>query len=240
MLPPDLDVATALAIALIFVAWAAYAPLLGAFGRGTLNAQLHVVRRRWMRLSSARVNPTFDAVLLGHIINAVAFFASATLLVLAGLLGALVNVVNIHAMMRELHFAVPMSVSLFALKLAVVAFVLGLSFFSFTYALRKLTYTLALVGGLAEGEATGAARHQVEQAATVLTEAVKSFNNGIRGYYFAVAALFLFIGAAVSMLMTAAVLGLLFYRQTRSPTALAIAAYVRAVEEESPGAGRVR
>ena len=33
-----------------------------------------------------------------------------------------------------------------------------------------------------------------EQAATVLTEAVRCLNNGVRGYYFAIAALFLFVG----------------------------------------------
>lgn len=232
MLPQDLDLPTTLAIGLIFLAWAAYAPLLGAFGRGTLNAQLHVVRRRWMRLSSSRVNPTFDAVLLGHIINAVAFFGSATLIVLAGLLGALVNVVNIHAMVGQLHFVALTSLPLFALKLAVVAFCVGLSFFSLTYALRKLTYTLALAGGLTEGEARGAGAELVEHTATVLTEAVKSFNNGIRGYYFALAALCLFAGPYVSMLVTLGVMILLFWRQTRSSTALAIGRYVDALERE--------
>ena len=34
----------------------------------------------------------------------------------------------------------------------------------------------------------------IAQTAVVLTESVKSLNNGIRGFYFAVASLFLFVG----------------------------------------------
>jgi uncharacterized membrane protein len=238
MLPPDLDIWTVFAIGLVFAAWAAYAPLLAAFGRGTLNAQLHAVRRRWMRLSTSRENRTFDGVLLGHITNAMAFFGSATLIVLAGLLGALANVKSLYAMIAELHF-LDASLSLFALKLAVVTFVLGWSFFAFTYALRKLSYTLALLGALPDGpDGTAAGDVMIEETATVLTEAVKSFNNGIRGYYFAVAALMLFVGPVASMLTTLAVMALLLFRQTASRTARAIGRYVDAVESSAKGEGR--
>ena len=71
--------------------WALYSLILRALGRGTLNAQLHVVRQHWigMLLNTAREHRTFDAVLLGHISNSMSIFGSATLLVLAGLLGML-------------------------------------------------------------------------------------------------------------------------------------------------------
>jgi hypothetical protein len=39
------------------------------------------------------------------------------------------------------------------------------------------------------------------------------------------------------MLMTAAVLGLLLYRQTRSPTALAIGRYVEAMDRDEASRG---
>jgi len=42
-----------------------------------------------MLLNTARDHRTFDAVLLGHISNSMSIFGSATLLVLAGLLGML-------------------------------------------------------------------------------------------------------------------------------------------------------
>ncbi len=94
---------------------------------------------------------------------------------------------------------------------------------------------MALAGGLPEAEIqevpeSGARHDMVEATGTVLTEAVKSFNSGIRGYYFAVAALFLFIGPIPCMLATAAVMVLLVYRQIGTRTARAIGRYVKAMD----------
>lgn len=231
MIPADLSLAHALAIALLFAAWWLYSPLLKLFGRGTLNAQLGVVRVRWMTLSISRQNRTFDALLLNQIINSVSFFGSATLIVVAGLIGTFANVKAVHEVITGLHFFSPMSVELLALNLSVVTLVLAISFFSFTYALRKLIYTVALTGGLPEQAAsTPTLQIQVEATSTVLSEAIRSFNNGIRGYYYAVAALFLLTGPIPCIIATCLVMAMLFWRQTMTPTARAIAAYVDALE----------
>jgi uncharacterized membrane protein len=233
VLPPDLGPPEATAIALIFTAWALYAPILTVLGRGTLNMQLHAVRRRWMHMLTSvhREKRTFDGIMMGHISNAMAFFGSATLLVLAGLVGTIANVAHVHEVVGALKFIGGVSTELFALYLSVVAAVLAISFFSFIYALRKLSYTLAMVGGL--GKAPGDDPQTVtmrNETATVLTEAVKSMNNGVRGYYFAVAALFLFVSPYAAMAMTVLMSGVLFYRQGFSPTAKAIARYVDALK----------
>jgi uncharacterized membrane protein len=192
MLPNDLDLPRILAIVLIFAMWGLYSPILSALGRGTLNAQLHVVRMRWMRmlLQTHRDHRTFDALMMGHISNSMAFFGSATLLVLAGLLGTLANISRLYAAVMEIKFIPLMSLELFTI------------------------YFVALT---------------VMETATVMTEAVKSLNNGIRGYYFALAAFFLFVGPYACMVMTAAMSGLLLYRQGFSTTALAIERYVDAM-----------
>jgi uncharacterized membrane protein len=137
MVPSDFTLAHAVAITLLFAAWWLYSPILKLFGRGTLNAQLGVVRLRWMSLSIARQNRTFDALLLNQVISSVAFFGSATLIVVAGLIGTFANVKAVHAVIADLHFFAPMSVELLAINLGAVALILGISFFSFTYALRK-------------------------------------------------------------------------------------------------------
>jgi uncharacterized membrane protein len=232
-MPPDLDLPKIAAIALIFFAWSLYGPILKIIGRGTLNHQLHAVRRSWMNMHmrTARDHRVFDAILMGHIMNSISFFGSATLLVLAGLVGTMVNVAALHAVVTALKFVSPMSEELFAVYLAVLTSALGVSFFSFVYALRKLAYTLAMMGGM--GPAPGddsASQIMEEQTARVLTEAVKSLNNGIRGYYFAVAALFLFVGPYTCMAMTLAMAFVLYYRQAFSPTAKAIATYVDAMK----------
>ncbi len=233
-MPPDLDLPRILAIALIFAAWAFYSPILKLIGRGTLNHQLHVVRRSWMNmlLRTHRDHRTFDGLMMGHIMNSISFFGSATLLVLAGLVGSLANVHDLHGVVSELKYMGPMSIELFTLYLAIVTLCLGVCFFSFVYALRKLAYTLAMIGGL--GEAPGDDKYSqimVAATATVLTEAVKSLNNGIRGYYFAVSALFLFVGPYVCMVVTLLMSSLLYFRQAFSTTAGAIGIYVDAIEK---------
>lgn len=236
LLPVDFGWPNAIAIGLIFFLWTCYGPILSLAGKGSLNSQLHYVRMQWFRVHHGvhRQDRVFDAILLGHISSSVSYFGSATLLVLAGLVGTLVNVNRIYIAAQDVKFLAPMTADLFALYFAILTLILALSFFAFTYALRKMAYTFALLGGLEEIPAeTPEANIMSEQAATVLTEAVRSINNGIRGFYYAIASLFLFAGPSVGIAATLVITGILYYRQLFSPTARAIAKYVEALKKVS-------
>jgi uncharacterized membrane protein len=233
-LPLDLGLAHAAAILLILALWGFYTPILGMLGRGSLNSQLHAVRMRWLEVqqSADREHRVFDAILLGHISNSISYFGSGTLLVLAGLVGALANVNSVFNLTRSLAFIDhTMSLELFTLCVFLLAAILAQCFFSFTYALRKMAYTFAMLGGLQANKAdTPESRVMGEQSAVVLTEAVRSINTGIRGYYYAVAAIFLFTGPWACIAATLAITAMLYYRQLFSPTAVAIARYVDALK----------
>ncbi len=234
-LPHDFDPTHATAIVLILALWGFYTPILGMLGRGSLNSQLHVVRMRWLKVhqSTDREHRVFDAILLGHISNSISYFGSGTLLVLAGLVGALANVNSVFNLTRGLAFIDhTMSLQLFTLCVFLLAAILAQCFFSFTYALRKMAYTFAMLGGLQSTKADSVeARVMGEQSAVVLTEAVRSINTGIRGYYYAVAAMFLFAGPYACIAATLAITALLYYRQLFSPTAAAIAKYVDVLKQ---------
>jgi uncharacterized membrane protein len=119
---------------------------------------------------------------------------------------------------------------LFTIYFAALTLIIAFSFFSFTYAIRKLGYTVAMIGGLNDAKLSNAhSQSMVAQTALVLTESVKSLNNGIRGYYFAVAALFLFVGPYHAMAVTLLITAVLLYRQGFSSEALAIERYVAAM-----------
>ncbi|MCA3574110.1 MAG: DUF599 family protein [Aestuariivirga sp.] len=229
-LPADFALPHAVAVALIFGLWGLYTPILKIIGRGSLNSQLHAVRLRWLQMHQGidREHRVFDAILLGHISNSVSFFGSATLLVLAGLVGTLVNVNNLYRITRDLKFIDQgISQELFTLYFLLLTLILAMCFFAFTYALRKMAYTFAMLGGLQASRAESPeAKVMGEQSAVVLTEAVRSINAGIRGFYYAIAALFLFAGPYVAIGATLVITALLFYRQLFSPTAVAIARYV--------------
>jgi uncharacterized membrane protein len=231
-MPYDFDGPRLLALVLIFVLWAGYGPILAWLGRGTLNAQLHVVRLRWMRMSldSHRENRVFDGILLGQISASMSFFGSATLIVLASLLGAMAGIGGVHAALTRIEFFPPISLGLFTLYFASLTLMIAFSFFSFTYAIRKLGYTVAMIGGLNEARSNNShSQVMIAQTALVLTESVKSLNNGIRGYYFATASLFLFAGPYQAIVLTLVVFSVLLYRQGFSSEALAIERYVGAM-----------
>jgi uncharacterized membrane protein len=234
-LPYDFDLLHVFAVLWIFIMWWLYGPVLTYFGHGTLNAQLHVVRLKWMRmlLHSRRENRVFDGILLGHISGSMSFFGSATLIVLAGLVGTLASINHVHASITQMAFFPPVSLGMFTAYFASITLIMAICFFSFTYAIRKLAYTLAMIGGLDEAPAdTPQAKIMIEQTASVLTEALKSLNNGIRGFYFAVASIFLFVGPLPSIAATFFLSLLLFYRQGLSTEALAIERYVQAMHEK--------
>jgi uncharacterized membrane protein len=242
-LPYDLDLSRALAPLLIMALWLLYGPMLNAFGRGTLNGQLHVVRLRWMRMmhDSPRHDRVFDAIILGQLSNSMSFFGSGTLLVVAGLLGGFTAIGGLHSRLAQTAFLPPISLALFTFYYAVLTLIMIISFFSFVYALRRLAYTTAMVGGLTSADtANPHARTMIAETAMVLTVAVKSLNHGIRGFYFAISALFLFASPWIAMAVAVFVAGVLVYRQVFSAEALAIESYViamNAYEEERIGRG---
>lgn len=236
-LPVDFELPEMIAVALIFGLWGLYTPILRLIGKGSLNSQLHIVRLRWLQMHQGidREHRVFDAILLGNISNSISYFGSATLIVLASLVGALVNVKTIFHVTRELHFLdTSQSAEVFALYFALLTLMMALCFFAFIYALRKMAYVLAMLGGL---QATSAhspeTRIMGEQAAVVLTECVKSINAGIRGFYYAVASLFLFVGPYAAIIATVIITGVLYYRQLSSPVARAITRYVDALKKVS-------
>jgi uncharacterized membrane protein len=233
-IPTGFGVPHMIAVALIFGLWAFYTQILKVIGRGSLNSQLHAVRLRWLQTHQgvARDQRVIDAIMLGHISSSISYFGSATLIVLAGLVGTLANVTHLFALTRGLAFVdQTMTTDLFTLYFFLLTLMMALCFFSFTYALRKMAYVLAMLGGL-EATPVNSPNSMLmgEQTAVVLTESVRSINSGIRGFYYAIAALFLFAGPYVAISATLLITALLYYRQLFSPTARAIARYVDALK----------
>ena len=238
-LPNDFTALQGIAILLLFGMWFSYSITLTTIARGSLNRQLSVVRKQWLRLSIHRGQKPFDAILLGHILNSIAFFGSATMIVLAGVITLFVNVRSVHATTAQVMLTQSSSLALFVIHVTVVAIILAMSFFSFTYALRKMIYVLALVGALPEGKLSAHASEcrdaMVDNAATVLSEALVTFNFGIRGYYYAVAALGLFVSPWLGIALALIATFILMYRQVGTPTSAAVQNYVdlsrRSMEE---------
>lgn len=242
-LPDDFNLLQGLSILFLFACWFLYSTILHTIARGSLNRQLSNVRAQWLRLAINRAQRPFDAILLGHIIHSIAFFGSATMIVIAGVVTLFVNVRAVHETTTELMLTDASTLELFVLHVTVLTAILAICFFSFTYALRKLIYVLALIGAIPEGKlsdhAESCRQQMVDDAAIVLTEALVTFNLGIRGYYYAVASLGLFVSPWLCIALTFAATFVLMYRQIGTRTAAAVQSYVdlskRSMEHENDG-----
>jgi uncharacterized membrane protein len=149
--------------------------------RGTvlLNHHLQFVRRGWMRAMLTRDNRAPDAILMGHLINSVSFFASATMLLLAALIGILAGVGQTYESVMGLSFIAHTEKWLFEFKIHLLAGVFIYTFFKFTWALRQYYYTCALIGAAPPPGAPSARTEALaEHTAEVLSLAVTSFNGG--------------------------------------------------------------
>ena len=234
MLPNDFSFTHACAIVLLLTSWFAYSTIFKVMSKESINSKLIAVRWQWIKQITRYERSPFDAILIGHIVHSVAFFGSATLIVLAGLFSVAINLDSIHATMIGLHFINNASIELFTIHFALLAVVLTISFFSFVYALRKLVYAIALIGALPVITGSRAVDYDedsldllIEDTSMVVTESLKTFNFGIRGYYYAIAAIFLFVSPLACMLVTLVATSVLIYRQLSTSTAHSINQYVQ-------------
>ena len=211
------------ALALFFICWLGYGPILSFIGKkgGSLNDDMTHVRAVWMRSMAHREIRLVDSQLMGHSINSASFFASTNLLLIAAVGGILFGgesaLQGFAAVGAE---TVPMKI--LEAKLALVIVCLTRGFLDFIWALRQMNYTLALIGSAPEVHSSIDRRAFSAAAGQLLNPALSAFSQGVRGYYFALAAAAWLFGPLWLALGVASAFGLLIYRQEASPAARAI------------------
>ena len=221
--PPDLTVLDRLAVAVFLLAWLGYGQFIHAFRtRPSITRRMLDVRRAWMFSMLGRDNRIVDASLMAATMNSSTFFASTSMIALAALMGMLGKFETTFGVLNELHFTAKTSAALVEAKILLLMVVFAYTFLKLTWALRQLNYCLALIGG-APLKPTGPDREALAtRNGRVLSLAIASFNAGIRGYYFALAALAWFAGPAAFLVVTLGMVAMLIWRQFGSATAMAI------------------
>jgi uncharacterized membrane protein len=219
------------ALALFLVCWLGYGPLLRllAMRSGTLNDDMMVVRRAWMSAMVHREVRIVDSQLMGHTINSGGFFASTNLLLIAAVAGILFGG---EQALRGVAEVGPGEVSsrLLEAKLALVLVCLARGLLDFIWSIRQLNYALALIGAAPELHTEADRRGLGEAAGALLNPALSAFSQGVRGYYFALAAAAWLFGPLWLGLGVVAVFCLLVWRQAASPAARAIRSARRLLE----------
>lgn len=238
LIPPDMTVEDRLALAWFLMAWLGYGPVLQALcSSRSITWRMLGLRRAWMHTMLGRDNRITDASLIGHTVHSTTFFASTTMIALAALLGMLGTLDQTYAVISGLHFAAKTSRAMVEIKVLLLVAIFAHSFLKLSWALRQLNYSIALLG--AAPQKPDPLRRDVvaERTAVVLSLTISSFNAGIRGYYFALAALAWLLGPAAFALTTTGMVVMLVWRQFGSATSEAIrrSHAVLCAEEAEPG-----
>lgn len=214
------------AVMMFFGGWAGYAWFARqrAGTRPSILATTNRIRRQWMLQATYRDVRVVDGVMIQNLSTSPSFFASTTVLVIGGLLAVLGTTDKASELVREIPFAARTSVLVFDLKVVLMLVVFVYAFFRFTWSMRQYTFGALLIASAPEAKqfdalgAEGEARREAfaDKAGRVVGLAAETFNDGLRAYYFAFAAIGWFFSPLVFMLATLGVIYILYQREFHS------------------------
>ena len=214
------------ALALFFPAWAGYAIFAKrrVGKQPSLLATTNRVRRQWMLQATYREVRVFDGVVIQNLSTSPSFFASTTLLIIGGLLAVLGTADKATELVRELPFAARTSALVFDLKLLLLLAIFVYAFFRFTWSMRQYTFGALMIAAAPEAkqfEELGAAGEEqrkafADKAGRVVGMAAETFNDGLRAYYLAFAAVGWFFSPLIFLFTTAGVIYILYQREFHS------------------------
>jgi uncharacterized membrane protein len=209
------------ALLLFFAGWAGYAHFARkrADSHRSVLGATNAVRREWMLQTTYREVRVVDGVVIQNLSTSPSFFASTTILIIGGLL-AVLGSGNVNELVRDLPFAARTTVLIFDLKLILLLGIFVYVFFRFTWSMRQYTFGALLVAAAPEAArfaSEGLSREAfADKAGRVVGLAAETFNDGLRGYYFAFAAIGWFFSPIVFLVATLGVVTILYQREFRS------------------------
>jgi uncharacterized membrane protein len=210
-----------LALVSFFVAWLGYA--LYARKKSSEKHSLLVLtnreRRNWMLASIQRENRVIDGVVVQSLSASPSFFASTTILIIGGLLALIGTSEKAADLVREIPFAARTTALVFDFKLFLLLGIFVFAFFRFTWSQRLYTFGALLVGAAPDYKTFSEQSQReawADRAGKVMALAAESFNDGLRAYYLAFAAVAWFLSPVAMMAATGLVILVLYRREFKS------------------------
>ncbi len=217
-----------LSLAVFAFAWFGYTWFARKKAKTTdcIARSLHQHRIHWMYEVITRDMRVSDAALLANLERNIAFFASSTLLILAGIFTLFAKVETLESVITSLPYADDVNHLAIQLKLCLLAFIFVLSFFQFTWSMRQYGFLNVMVGAAPVNHQSDNEnlKAYAKQMAIVQDQAAHSYNYGLRSYYFALAAMCWFFHPILLVLMSLWVVYTLYTREFNSKAVRAITA----------------
>ncbi|TBR38058.1 DUF599 family protein [Marinomonas agarivorans] len=190
--------------------------------RDCLVSIMHQLRLAWMLRLLKRDNRIGDVSIMANLERSSLFFASSSLLIVAGLFTAFNYSEKALGIISEFYLLAPSSRQEWELKVVILIVIFAYAFFTFTWSVRQYNFGSVLVGsapmaterGFTEEERDAYAIHMAE----VCSLAANQFNYGLRAYYFAMAFSGWFLGPHFCIISALIVIYILYRREFRSKT----------------------
>ena len=205
-----------------FLCWVGYSLFARKRARSVhcLSSILCTLRIDWMQTVMHKDNQIADASLIGNVERTVTFFASSTILVLAGVITVLAHSEEVVEVLNELPLTPPSSPIMVQLQLAILAMIFIYAFFKFTWSIRQFGFVSVLLGASVKYQQQNRSEQEritfANHAARVLDQSGHEYNKGLRTYYFALAYLAWFLHPLMLVAASSIVVFILYRRENNS------------------------
>jgi uncharacterized membrane protein len=212
----------AAAVVLFATAWFGYPAFAEYRARAipSLHTRMDYFRREWMVRMIERDNRMLDVNIMRILSRNSQFFASTTMLVLGALIALTGYIQQTLEVVSGLPFTVKGSARLVEMKIVLLIVIFTYAFFKFSWSMRQQGQATTLIGAAPkqpEGDPEQYAT-VIDRIARIASYAGSNFNNGLRAYYFGLAALAWFLHPWLMIAATAWVIYVLYAREFRSKT----------------------
>lgn len=210
------------ALVFFFVAWVGYAMYASRHGVvvPSLNSTMDRFRREWMVRMIERDNRMVDVNVVRNVTRSSQFFASTTMLILGALIALMGYVQKALDVVSELPFTAQASQRLLEIKILLLVVIFVYGFFKFSWAIRQLNFCSILVAAAPKMPKENPEQHatHINRIARITSYAGDNFNQGLRSYYYALAAMAWFLHPWLMIAATGWVVFVLHQREFSSKT----------------------
>lgn len=215
------------ALCFLVVVWIAYVHFAQRHSRTvpSLHSRMDLVRREWMVRMIERDNRMVDVNVIRNLTRSSQFFASTTMLILASLVALTGYVQQALDVVSGLPFTVKGTTRLLEVKTLLLVVIFVYAFFKFTWAIRQQGFCSTLIAAAPKQPKDDPEQYApvINRIARITSYAALNFNNGLRAYYFGMAALSWFLHPWLMVVATLWVTYILYHREFASKTLMALA-----------------
>ncbi|HHY48265.1 MAG TPA: DUF599 domain-containing protein, partial [Alphaproteobacteria bacterium] len=176
----------------------------------SLSVIMSLQRRRWVANIARRESP-MDAILSGNLMGAVSFLASTSVLLVLALFAAFGQIPAVMASLEGVGMGASYTLADLEIHFVVMLAIFVLTFFAFTLSLRQFNHFCIMLGAM---DHTGrVSEHEIDAIASLNAMAARNFNNGIRGFYFAVPTVAWFAADWLAIVVSLLTTGFIIHRE---------------------------